>query len=215
MKYLYSAVWIILSAILFSHPVLAGDSMLYPYESEQLGSITIRLDDVENISKEHVAMSLVKIADVKNGIFELKEAYQSVGVDLNQMENADAIEKAASEFLKMTKEPEITVYTNQEGVAVVDGVPVGVYLIYVSDPASYEKIAPSLLSIPSWNVMENKMMYEVEAIPKHSPWPSEDVPPTGDRSNIGNYVAMLAAASSFLLVWGYLKQVKDAGLQKK
>lgn len=215
MKYLYSAVWIILSTILFSHPVLAGDSMLYPYESEQLGSITIRLDDVENVSKEHVAMSLVKIADVKKGIFELKEAYQSVGVDLNQMENAEAIEKAASQFLKMTKEPEITVYTNQEGVAVVDGVPVGVYLIYVSDPASYEKIAPSLLSIPSWNVLENKMMYEVEVIPKHSPWPSEDVPPTGDRSNIGNYVAMLVAASSFLLVWGYLKQVKDAGLQKK
>ncbi len=103
------------------------------------GSIEIELTDGgENISKEDVVFRYAKVADIKDGQYVLKEQYKNCGVDLNQISYAKELDEAA-EKLSYYGESDGDCITNEEGIAKIEDLDVGVYLLYVSEQKNYEK----------------------------------------------------------------------------
>ena len=90
----------------------------------------------------------------------------------------------------------------EDGRASITGLLDGIYRLDIVGPKEYE-FAPALVSIPMWSEEEQKMLYEVEVIPKyvyHEPLPDEEeIPPdvpekiqspkTGDESKAAVYAS--------------------------
>lgn len=131
------------------------------------GSISIKLADTNNKSKEGVEFSLSKIADIKDGLYEVKEEYKGVEVDLNNIKTANDLELAAELFKKVTKTDNL-MKTNANGECNIDDLDVGVYLVYAKSIANYDNITPFIVSIPSWNEKDKSMSYDIQVIPKHT-----------------------------------------------
>lgn len=196
--------------------VFAKEFIFVPEESERLGSITIQLEDTtKNLSRENVHMTIAKIADVVNGQFILHTEYANIDIDLNNIQNANELENAATKLREQVSDGEMIV-TNHDGIATISNLSVGGYLVYVSDIAGYEEITPVLVSIPVWDDLEKKMKYDIEIIPKHVPISEEkpDIPQTGDSGYAWKYLAI--AGTAFMLS-GICIVVKWKGrtLQKK
>lgn len=195
----------------------AKESLMVPAnETKQQGSIAIQLEDTEeHLSKENVAFSIVKVADVENGEFILNMDFASCNIDFEKIENANEIEEAAKKIVnKVTKADQI-IYTDEKGFACINLLSVGVYLVYVQNSAGYETILPTLVSIPSWDEGEEKMNYDIEMIPKHVSTKETAIPETGDQSQMEVYLTILAATILVIAGWGRRKPKKDEGLQKK
>ena len=138
------------------------------------GSIEIELTDGgENISKEDVVFRYAKVADIKDGQYVLKEQYKNCGVDLNQISYAKELDEAA-EKLSYYGESDGDCITNEEGIAKIEDLDVGVYLLYVSEQKNYEKVMPVLIAVPTWEEEEGMMLYNVKVFPKHTPIASHD-----------------------------------------
>lgn len=148
------------------------------------GSIKITLSDTgKGNSKGGVKFSLSKVANIVNGKYELLENYSSSGVDLNNLKSSNDLDIAAN-LLKEFATPSRTMVTEENGVASISDLDVGVYLISAEDIAGYDNITPFIVSIPVWNDADNTMSFDVEVIPKHTPIPEESphengAPPTG------------------------------------
>ena len=196
--------------------VFAKESIFVPEESERLGSITIQLEDTtKNLSRENVHMTIAKIADVVNGQFILHTEYANIDIDLNNIQNANELENAATKLREQVSDGE-TIVTDHDGTATLSNLSVGGYLVYASDIAGYEEITPVLVSIPVWDDLEKKTKDDIEIIPKHMPISEEkpDVPQTGDSGYVWKYLAI--AGTAFILS-GICIVVKSKGrtLQKK
>lgn len=132
------------------------------------GSITIKLADAKNNqSKEGVEFSISKIADIEDGLYKVKEDYESVEVDLNNIKTANDLELAAELFKKVAKTDNL-MKTNANGECNIDDLDVGVYLVYAKNIANYDNITPFIVSIPSWNEKDKSMSYDIQVIPKHT-----------------------------------------------
>lgn len=142
------------------------------------GSIEIELTDGgENISKEGVVFRYAKVADIKDGQYVLKEQYKNCGVDLNQISYAKELDEAA-EKLSYYGESDGDCITNEEGIAKIEDLDVGVYLLYVSEQKNYEKVMPVLIAVPTWEEEEGMMLYNVKVFPKHTPITEERIQET-------------------------------------
>ena len=140
------------------------------------GSITIKLADAKNNqSKEGVEFSISKIADIKDGLYKVKEDYKGVDVDLNNIKTANDLELAAELFKKVAKTDNI-METNANGECNIDDLDVGVYLVYAKNIANYDNITPFIVSIPSWNETDKSMSYDIQVIPKHTEVVKEEKP---------------------------------------
>ena len=140
------------------------------------GSITIKLADAKNNqSKEGVEFSISKIADIKDGLYKVKEDYKGVDVDLNNIKTANDLELAAELFKKVAKTDNI-MKTNANGECNIDDLDVGVYLVYAKNRANYDNITPFIVSIPSWNETDKSMSYDIQVIPKHTEVVKEEKP---------------------------------------
>ena len=140
------------------------------------GSITIKLADAKNNqSKEGVEFSISKIADIKDGLYKVKEDYKGVDVDLNNIKTANDLELAAELFKKVAKTDNI-MKTNANGECNIDDLDVGVYLVYAKNIANYDNITPFIVSIPSWNETDKSMSYDIQVIPKHTEVVKEEKP---------------------------------------
>ena len=148
---------------------------LDPNADVNTGSITIKLTDTAGgRSKSRVKFGVTKVADVKNGEYTTIDAYAEAGVDFNEIKKANEMETAARSLRKIV-EPENTIMTNDNGVAEVKDLSVGVYLVYVIDVAGYENITPFLIAIPTFDNIDKIMIYDVTVLPKHSPLPDVEV----------------------------------------
>ena len=181
----------------------SGETTLTAIDTDELGSITIQLEDT---SKKHpkndVTLAVVKVADVVNGEFVLTEDFASVEVDLNEIQNANELENAAKKLAKVNASNKSIVITDANGTAVVSDLPVGAYLIYATDIGKYENITPFLISIPTFSEEDGKMLYDVEVLPKHSDSSVNEhtsVPNTGVDNKFFEYAVVSAA---FLLSAG-------------
>lgn len=148
------------------------------------GSIEIELTDGgENISKEGVVFRYAKVADIKDGQYVLKEQYKNCGVDLNQISYAKELDEAA-EKLSYYGESDGDCITNEEGIAKIEDLDVGVYLLYVSEQKNYEKVMPVLIAVPTWEEEEGMMLYNVKVFPKHTPITEERIQETKKQSSV-------------------------------
>lgn len=165
--------------------------------TEERGNISIRLTDgAEGTDKQGVVFAYVKVADWKDGTYELTEHFRTSTIDLEQIDTAEQMEKAASEFAVLMKEEDGNIKTDEQGKAEVLGLETGVYLFAVKDYASYEEIVPFLVAIPTWNDYNKEMLYDIEVLPKHTPLPEQpkESVKTGDDSNGVIYGSVMALA---------------------
>ena len=74
--------------------------------------------------------------------------------------------------------------TNEEGIAKIEDLDVGVYLLYVSEQKNYEKVMPVLIAVPTWEEEEGMMLYNVKVFPKHTPITEERIQETKKQSSV-------------------------------
>lgn len=98
-------------------------------------------------------------------------------IDINDLQTALAMQEAAAKLQdKITEEnsaqlTKYTAITNDEGKAVISGIPAGVYLLKAADMANYEIIMPTLLAFPTYSDASKDMMWDLTVEPKHEPFP--------------------------------------------
>ena len=91
---------LILTTLLFSFPAHANENIALPDDlkniKQEQGSIELELTDGGvGTTKEDVVFEYAKVADVVDGEYELQEAYQGSGIDLNAIETAEQLEELA------------------------------------------------------------------------------------------------------------------------
>ncbi len=148
------------------------------------GTITIQLEDgASGTSKAGVVFSCEKVADMVDGDYILMEPFKDSKVDLNQTEYAKDLEAAAETLSTYATKKGVRVTTDKKGTANIKELEPGVYFLSVVEQNKYDKVAPTLVSIPTWDEAEKQMQYDITVIPKHSPNPS-NAPQTGDGSQL-------------------------------
>lgn len=181
--------------------------ILKDVDKEYKGSISIELEDAEKTKdKSNVKLSVNKVADVIDGEYKLTGDYSSSGLDLNVITKANDLESAANKLDKLSKVNENILTTDENGKGKIENLEVGVYLVNAVDIANYENITPFLISIPTWSEVDNNMIYDVNAIPKHSPIPEVKIPGVPDTSynNKTNIYLGLAAGCALLASVAFL-----------
>lgn len=149
------------------------DSSKLSEVEERTGSIKITLTDgKEGTSKEGVEISCLKVADVVNGEYVIDEAYDNLGVNLNDIKNASELEAAATKIANVAGNGTLLT-TDMNGMATFDDLGVGVYLITATNDQNYDDVTPFLIGIPTWSDKEGDMVYDLEVSPKHTPKPEK------------------------------------------
>ena len=175
--------------------------ILKDVDKEYKGSISIELEDAEKAKdKSNVKLSVNKVADVIDGECKLTGDYSSSDLDLNVITKANDLESAANKLATLSKSIENTLVTDSEGKGKIE------YLVSAVDIANYENITPFLISIPTWSEVDKNMIYDVNAIPKHSPIPEVKTPGVPDTSynNKTNIYLGLAAGCALLASVAFL-----------
>lgn len=194
----------------------AGENIISPEEWKTPGSVTVILEDTqEGLSKEGVSFGAVMIADVDQGAYVLKDKFQGTEIDLSAIVTAEEMEKAAAVFREKVSSPEKIAKTDKNGVAVIENLPVGAYLIYAEDTAGYETVVPALVTIPTFEESEGVMSYTVTMRPKHSALSPKETADTRIRTfrtgiaHNGLEYAVAAVCFLGLAGMGFVKVKKD------
>lgn len=164
------------------------------------GSITIQLEKSETAADlSSVKFGITKVADLVNGEYVLSESFKDSDVDLNNIENAEELQKVATKLSKTVKTHEYEAMTGKDGTATVSELDTGVYLMVVTDNAQYDIVMPTLVSIPTYQDIVG-YNYDITVEPKHSAKTpddedkkedkkNEEQPDTGVNSHMNEYLA--------------------------
>lgn len=162
-------------------------------DASQKGSLTVQLSEgKKSTSRENIRFDCIKVAELINGEYKLAKEYESLDVDLNTIETAGAL-KTATEKIVSVKETKIlaSAKTNSNGVAVFDGLDVGVYAVIPENTETFDEIETSIVALPSWSETDDLMHYDLRIEPKHSPRPEipeKTIPQTGLMEKTGFYI---------------------------
>lgn len=168
---------------------------------KNIGSIKIQLTEAgSGTSKENVRFAYTKVADVVNGKYELLERYKQANVDLNKLEHAEDLKKATEQLEKIV-EKDGEIVTDKKGKAVIENLPIGVYLLTVSDRGIYDNVTSVLVSIPTFDEISESMIYDVSVTPKHTPIPPETVK-TGDEKDLEKWLFFATGAMVLIAISG-------------
>lgn len=149
-------------------------SMNMPIHAEDMGSITIELQDsIDNLSKENVKFGVKKIASIANGKYVLCAEFESLGIDFNVEMNTDEFELVLDRISALNIEFEEIFITDKNGIAKKNNLDLGIYYVYPIDIHEYEVISPTLVSIPQWD--EDEFVYDIKILPKHIPFPKFEI----------------------------------------
>ena len=164
--------------------------------------------------------SVNKVADVIDGEYKLTGDYSSSGLDLNIniITKANDLESAANKLAKLSKVNENILTTDENGKGKIENLEVGVYLVNAVDIANYENITPFLISIPTWSKVDNNMIYDVNAIPKHSPIPevkTSGVPDTSYNNKTNIYLGLAAGCALLASVAFLIKNKTKKKIEEK
>ena len=202
-----------------SFPVFASQNISLPenvsgVNTQETGNIEIELTDgEEGTSKEGVVFQYSKVAEIDDGQYKLVDQYKGSGIDLNAIEYAEELDKAA-EKLSYYKASDGICKTNANGIAQIKNLKTGVYLLYVSDQKNYEEITPVLIAVPTWGEEEGTMLYDVKVYPKHSPLPKEseniaqETVKTGDTQDVWGWLASIGTATVMIVGIRMWKKIK-------
>ena len=193
--------------------------ILKDVDKEYKGSISIELEDAEKAKdKSNVKLSVNKVADVIDGEYKLTGDYSSSDLDLNVITKANDLESAANKLAKLSKVNENILTTDESGKGKIENLEVGVYLVNAVDIANYENITPFLISIPTWSEVDNNMIYDVNAIPKHSPIPevkTSGVPDTRYNNKTNIYLGLAAGCALLASVAFLIKNKTKKKIEEK
>lgn len=202
-----------------SSSTLVPNSNLTEVRKEQ-GSITITLEDTQNKdSKSDVQFAMSKIADIKDGQYQLVDQFKATGVDLNKLKTANDLELVAQK-LKKVASPENIFTTDANGSCYTDELDVGVYLFYATETNKYDQITPFIISIPTYSDNDKMMLYDVQVIPKHEPYPEMEVnrkdgrygryaPSTGTNLNISSDIVIsIGALGTVFIIYKVKNKMK-------
>ncbi len=176
-------------------------------DHQEKGSIEIELTDGSaGTSKEGVVFQYDKVAEAMDGKYKLCSEYEKSGIDLNEIERAEELDKAAKTFCRY-RLTDGTCRTDADGKAVVEDLEVGVYLLYATETKQYEEITPVLIAIPTWGEAQGDMLYDVKVIPKHAPKiPEREIVKTGDSAIPYRLTGLVIISVSVVLAVCYKKK---------
>lgn len=162
--------WIIFFSILLFVPILSVQA-----KEDEIGSLEIQLEDLEsNNSKENVEIGIMKIANWKNGSFELIPKLKEEKIQINEMRNSKEIEQEINK-MESIKSADITKKTNAKGNVIFSNLSYGMYFVFTVDPAFYDKIPSTFVSVPNWDEVEHCMNKNVLINAKHEPFPEIEI----------------------------------------
>lgn len=122
------------------------------------------------------AISCTKVGTMVNGVFVLEEEYAESQVDLNRLNTAQELEKAANILMKYETSGSVF-QLNEEGMVLLQQLEEGVYLIHGYGETKKD-ISPTIVFLPTWMEKEQELIYDITVIPKYS----EPAPDTGWNS---------------------------------
>jgi len=156
--------------------------------------------------KEQVLICCSRVGEMKNGEFVLIEDYNESNVDLNVLNTAEQLEKAAKRIEAYVKSG-FLIESNEEGIARMYDLEEGVYLLnsIENDTQGSQKILPTLLYLPSWDEAEEKMLYDITVIPKYGIEPPE----TGDKVDFEGWCFLLLTSTVIIAMILGLKMKKS------
>ena len=145
--------------------------------------------------EEVVTICFTQVGMMENGEFVLELPFEKSGINLNTLRTAQQLEAAAKKL-----EPYVTdgflVETDLEGVAKIESLDEGVYLLNSMETESKEMILPTLLFLPTWDEIEGEMLYDVTVIPKYG----ESGPKTGDTASALGWILVLVLSVMIFLI---------------
>ena len=137
------------------------------FAEQDTGSITLTLGQGQDLTSiEDVEISCSKVADLVNGEYILLDEFKDTDVDLNKIETAEELQESAEKLQYLVKNDYIQ-YSNKQGILAFEDLKVGVYLIKALDTTNYDELAPTLISIPTYNDKLETMEYHIQIEPKH------------------------------------------------
>lgn len=179
-------------------------------DANETGTIEIQLEKSQTATDlSNVQFGIVQVAELKDGEYVLINEFKNAGIDLNSLTTADDLQKAANKLTGMANTPTLTAATNSTGLAKVQNLNIGVYLITVINSANYDDIKPTLVSIPTYDETVGDYSYEISVEPKHSAKPKPENPNTGVETNTNEYLALLGASLAMVGVMGSKKLKED------
>ena len=163
------------------------------------GNVEIKLPD-----KEQVSICCSKVGYMENGEFLLESSYLQSGVNLNMLRTARQLEEAAKR-LETYAESGFLVESDSEGIAKIEDLEEGVYLINSFENQDGEVMLPTLLFLPTWDELEEKMLYDITIVPKYGV--KQDTPLTGDAMKSAGWV-MIFVISAIVFAYKTRKMKK-------
>lgn len=156
--------------------LLLANTQAIALESNELGQITITLEETEDrLPKDKVVFAITKVAKINHGFYELEEKFENLDIDFNQIETSTDLEKVTKTLRESITNVDATKKTDENGECIFDHLDLGVYLIYPVDTAKYEDIAPFLVTIPTYDQVDQAMIYQIQVYPKHVSHPTLSV----------------------------------------
>ena len=155
------------------------------------GSLLVRIPDIEGLN-----IHLAKIADIVDGHFVMIEEYEKLGVDLNDIENSEELEKEINK-IDVTKLSGVKVVTDNKGEALFKDLEIGAYMVYSDNPKDKEQVESTIISVPKYDEESGEMIFDVTVLPKHEkPLPPNEAPQTSLKDHAKEYafVGLVCAA---------------------
>lgn len=166
------------------------------------GNVEIKLPKAEQ-----VLICCSKVGNMENGEFVLESPYLESGVNLNVLRSAVQLEKAAKR-LSSYSDSGFLIETDSEGIAFLNDLEEGVYLINSFENKNQEAVLPTLFFLPTWDETEQTMLYDVTILPKFGE--KNNIPETGDGAKSAAWAAIFMLSTVLFLY--QIKKIRKRGL---
>ena len=148
------------------------EESLFSETKKEKGSIAIQALEEESRKRlEGVQFTVIKIGTLQDGSYELLPEYASTEINLNELKNAEEMEKVWKEQGQEEKGKTL----DANGKMTENNLDVGVYLLSAKETEQSDLVSPTLVSVPVFQ--DGKMNYDITVEPKHMKRPPEKVAP--------------------------------------
>lgn len=202
---------IVVFILVFSVGFVSKNTVNTEETKKTKGSIAVYLEESRNkTSNSDVALKLIKAGETADGKYVLTGELKTCGIDLNELETADKMQKAAESIFREASDKKISgiiKHTDSSGYVKFENLENGIYLLAAEDINKYDNISPALIAVPVFDEESsetNGVKYDIAVYPKH--WPVTAAK-TGDNSNCELYMSGLAVIVFIPLI----KKAKTGG----
>ncbi len=152
------------------------------------GNIEILLPDgnIDYVSYE-------KVADLVDESYILRERYRESHVNLNDLQTADELEKAAEKLELYAQNNTKLSFQQKDSIRILN-LEEGAYLFRFDDS---KHINPILVFIPTYGEISKEGVYDIMILPKYSE--NDLSPDTGSKDLLGWYLALFAISLIIIL----------------